>query len=815
MRHPLRIPAPRIAAACLFGALAAPQLSAQVGLELELESGGGIGQNLIWSVSGQDAFSPLAKVLGVDFETVPGGLDLFPFGKLHLALSSSLLVLPGQENGFYSLAVPEVPGLQGLSLYAQALGPALGAPAGTLLLSNLVETELSSVPPVARLAHTLCLGDGTLHTSGIDGASGKPRSLGFVPAGALPIAMAASTDGRFVWVVDAASNEVRSFRVDAKSGRLSAGAVAPCDPGTNLIAIDPTAQVLMTGSSITDRVRTYRVDLATGAPAPSTVTSAPSVADPADIAFHALGEFAYVLSGGDEEIISLQIDLIGGSLNPISSAPAPSGANRLLTDAKSGFGVAFGQSSGEVRLFGIDSSSGTWSGLGPAPRVLNSGVGAAEIVEIEGVRYLYADEPASARLSIFRIDSTNGELLAEQSFVHGSAWSDLTWDGGTQRLVATDAAKNELLIFRLDDEGVLVQESSQRTRSTPIAVGLASGLVPLEFTTRSLFVAHEGSNELRAFQVLGPNALVLDQGGGVFPTQASPVAVALSPTGDMAVTSDFGGNGLTSFPANVTLGQLGTPKTTATSSPFDVQFDCSGRFLYATSAGSQSIEVFRRQSSSQLDFVGSTPLPAGSFPRGIALDPSGRFLFVACSLTGLIESFAVDSITGLLTPRGSSPVDGAPIDLTVSPDGRFLYSVQQNPGSLDAFAIDPSTGFLFELDDSPDFLATGAIAVEVDPCGRFLYAASTSSDKVTPFRLDPETGQPEKLAGSAASVTVPGGPRGLACDATGSFLFVSRNSANLIDSYAIDPATGSLSLVSTTNTVGSGPRGMAAAVELN
>ena len=107
------------------------------------------------------------------------------------------------------------------------------------------------------------------------------------------------------------------------------------------------------------------------------------------------------------------------------------------------------------------------------------------------------------------------------------------------------------------------------------------------------------------------------------------------------------------------------------------------------------------------------------------------------------------------------------------------------------------------------------IAVEIEPCGRFLYAASTSSDRVSSFRLDPANGQPEKLDGSAATITVPGGPRGLATDATGSFLFVSRNSANLIDSYAIDPATGALSLTSTASTVGSGPRGMAAAVELN
>ncbi len=804
-----------MASACLFGVLAASDLSAQVGLDLELMSGGGIGENLLWSVSGQDAFSPLPRLLGVDFGTIPGGVDLYPFGFLHLALSPSLVILPGQADGFYSLAVPDSPNLQGLSLYAQALGPALGAPAGTLLLSNLVETQLSNQTPVARLAHTLCLGDGTLYTSGIDGTSGKLRSLGFITAGALPVSMTASNDGRFVWIVDDASNEVRSFMVDPQSGQLSTGAVAACDPGTNLMAIDPTGQVLLTGSSSTDRVRTYRIDLATGAPAPNSVSSAPSVSDPADIAFHALGKFAYVLSGGGQEILSLQIDLVSGSLTPVSSAPAPTGANRLLTDAKAGFGVALGQSSGQIRVFEIDSGNGSWNSLGAGPAGLNGGIGAAEIVDLDGERFLYADEPALAQLSIFRIDTNSGVLLPQQGLFHGSTWSDLAWDGGAGRLIVTDVAENNLLIFRLNDQGALIQESSLRTRQTPIAIGLASGLEPLEFTTRSLFVAHEESSELRAFQVLGPNALVLDLGGGVFPTQSGPVSVALSPAGDLAVTSDFEGNGLTSFPANVTLGQLGTPTSAPISSPLDVQFDSSGRFLYATSASTQSVEIFRRQSGSQIEWVGSAALPASSFPFGLTLDPSGRFLFVACGLTNLIESFAIDPITGLLAPRGSSPVEGSPVDLTVSPDGRFLYSVQQNPGNLEAFAIDPSTGFLFKLDDNPDFVSGGVAAVEIEPCGRFLYAASTTSDRVTLFQLDPVNGQPLTQDGSSVIFSVPGGPRGLAADATGRFLFVSRNSADLIDTYAINPETGTLDLLSSANTAGSGPGGLAAGFELN
>lgn len=814
MRLPISSAATLASTACLLGALAAPGAS-QVGLELELVSGGGIGQNLIWSVQGQDGFSPLPQVLGVDFETIPGGVEIDPFGYLHLAASSGLIVLPGQPNGFYSLPVPEVAGLQGLTLYAQALGPALGAPAGTLLLSNLVQTTLSAEAPTARYAHTLCLGDGTLATMGIDGESGKPRSLGFVPAGVLPTAMATSSDGRFVWVVDAASNEILSFTVDKNSGRLSAGSLTACDPGTSFLEIDPTGQVLVAGSPLTDRVRTYTIDLALGTPTPASIESAPTVQDPIDVAFHAFGEYAYVLSAGENVVRSFQLDRITGTLGASTETAAPNQASRLLTRAKAGIGLALGQTTGDIRLYSIDTTTGTWTELDTDFRGLGSAVGAAELVEIEDEVFLYVDEPGLARLSVFEIDVEDGEFELVQQLDHGSSWTDLTWDGGGRRLFVTDALSNELTVLRLSSEGNIVAESRIRTRSIPIAVELGSGLQPLEFLTRSLFVAHEDSSELRAFQILGQNAVVLDQGGGVFGTQSNPVSVALAPSGDSAVTSDFQGDGLTSFPTNVTLGQLGTPQSSTSISPYDLVFDPSGRFLYVSSVGGQAIEVYRRLSNAKLAFEGSVPLPDGSFPRGLTIDPSGRFLYIACSLRQVIEAFVLHPVTGLPAPLGTTPVDGVPVDITIAPDGRTAYSVQQTPASLDAFAIDPSTGHLLELDNAPDALPSGPIALEVEPCGRFLYAACTDANQVAAFRLETSTGQPVPLEGGAATISVPGAPRGLASDAAGGFLFVSRNAANRIDSYSIHPEDGSLQLSASTTTLGDGPRGMAAGVELN
>lgn len=79
----------------------------------------------------------------------------------------------------------------------------------------------------------------------------------------------------------------------------------------------------------------------------------------------------------------------------------------------------------------------------------------------------------------------------------------------------------------------------------------------------------------------------------------------------------------------------------------------SGRFVYGTNRGHDTIAHFSVDArDGRLTRLGETP-SGGSFPRGCAVDPSGRWLFAANQNSGTVVGFAIDQKTGALTSVGA------------------------------------------------------------------------------------------------------------------------------------------------------------------
>ena len=79
----------------------------------------------------------------------------------------------------------------------------------------------------------------------------------------------------------------------------------------------------------------------------------------------------------------------------------------------------------------------------------------------------------------------------------------------------------------------------------------------------------------------------------------------------------------------------------------------SGRFLYASNRGHDSIAVFSVDDSGRLTLAGHVP-SGGRTPRGFCLDPEGRWLITANQGTHNIAVFSVDPATGMPKPTGQS-----------------------------------------------------------------------------------------------------------------------------------------------------------------
>jgi len=99
----------------------------------------------------------------------------------------------------------------------------------------------------------------------------------------------------------------------------------------------------------------------------------------------------------------------------------------------------------------------------------------------------------------------------------------------------------------------------------------------------------------------------------------------------------------------------------------DIHVHPSGKFLYGSNRGHDSIVVYRvDEESGTLKWIGHE-YTRGRTPRNFAIDPSGRFLLVANQRSNKIVSFLVDQETGALKPLGHEVHVPSPACVEISP----------------------------------------------------------------------------------------------------------------------------------------------------
>lgn len=84
----------------------------------------------------------------------------------------------------------------------------------------------------------------------------------------------------------------------------------------------------------------------------------------------------------------------------------------------------------------------------------------------------------------------------------------------------------------------------------------------------------------------------------------------------------------------------------------DVHVHPSGKFLYGSNRGHNSIAVFQIDQRTGKLTAAQHVSTEGKWPRNFVIDPSGRFLLVANQHTDNVVSFSIDTRTGQLSPTG-------------------------------------------------------------------------------------------------------------------------------------------------------------------
>jgi 6-phosphogluconolactonase len=125
------------------------------------------------------------------------------------------------------------------------------------------------------------------------------------------------------------------------------------------------------------------------------------------------------------------------------------------------------------------------------------------------------------------------------------------------------------------------------------------------------------------------------------------------------------------------------------------------KFAYVINEMANTITGFRYDpSAGSLTAIQEiSTLPAGyketSYTAEVVAHPSGKFLYGSNRGHDSIAIFAVDPETGKLTAKGHQPSGGkTPRNFAIDPSGTFLLAENQASDSIVVFRIDPQTGLL-------------------------------------------------------------------------------------------------------------------------
>ncbi len=93
----------------------------------------------------------------------------------------------------------------------------------------------------------------------------------------------------------------------------------------------------------------------------------------------------------------------------------------------------------------------------------------------------------------------------------------------------------------------------------------------------------------------------------------------------------------------------------------------SGRFLYGSNRGHDTIVVYAiDEATGRLTLVQHEPTQ-GSTPRGFGIDPTGRYLLAGNQRSDSVVVFRIDASTGRLTPTGQTLKVGSPVSVVFVP----------------------------------------------------------------------------------------------------------------------------------------------------
>jgi len=299
-------------------------------------------------------------------------------------------------------------------------------------------------------------------------------------------------------------------------------------------------------------------------------------------------------------------------------------------------------------------------------------------------RFLYAvseignyEGQRSGAVSAFSIDPATGRLsLLNKAPTRGGAPCHLNVDKTGKTLLLANYSGGSVAAFPLRGDGGLGEASAfiQHTGSSTDPKrqqGPHAHSINLSPDNRFAVAADLGLDQVLVYR-FDPAAGSLTPHDPPFAKVnpgAGPRHFAFHPGGKFAYVINEMQSTVTAFAYDTARGALREFQTITTlpkdfqgvNHTAEVQVHPSGKFLYGSNRGHDSIAVF------SIDQAMGTLTPIeqvstqGKVPRNFGIDPTGGYLFAANQRSDSIVVFRIDATSGRLTPAGETLEVGSPV----------------------------------------------------------------------------------------------------------------------------------------------------------
>ena len=303
-------------------------------------------------------------------------------------------------------------------------------------------------------------------------------------------------------------------------------------------------------------------------------------------------------------------------------------------------------------------------------------------------RFLYAVNEISkyegmdaGSVSAFSIDRATGTLtLLNRVSTRGGSPCHLELDRSGKWLFVANYGGGSVAAFPVQDDGKLGEASAffqhaGKGANASRQSGPHAHETVVSPDNKFVLAADLGLDRVFSYRLdAAKGGLAPDPGFAALAPGSGPRHLAFRPDGKFVYVLNEMVSSVAAFRYDAGRGTLAEVQTISTlqlgstteNSGAEIATHPSGKFLYASNRGQDSIATFRIDAAKGTLTSVHRMSTQGKTPRGFGIDPSGRFLVAGNQNSGTLVVFRIDQRTGELTSTGTVIQVGSPVNVVFS-----------------------------------------------------------------------------------------------------------------------------------------------------